>query len=101
MHEDAQRYGRKMAQTAAVLAVGWCHSCGTIQLRDEMPREWMPWSEAVESACVTGDGEPWGMGVWDRGEHLTDCPAVAAARARIVDWTPVLDGCGCPGLARQ
>ena len=92
-----RRYRRQMEQSTDLLAVGWCHSCGTIQLRDEMPRQWMPWSEQIEPACVTGDGEPWGMGVWDRGEHLVDCLAVTSARARTVDWSPVFGGCGCPG----
>ncbi|MBT0995467.1 hypothetical protein KIN34_14365 [Cellulomonas sp. DKR-3] len=86
-----------MTETAQRLAVGWCHGCGTLQLRDEMPMAWMPWSEKVEPACVSGDGEPWGMGVWDKGEHDAACPTVAIARAREVDWTPVFDECTCGG----
>lgn len=57
--------------------------------------EWTEWSREVEPLCVTGDGEPWGPGVWNKGEHDADCPVVAIARAREVDWTPTLSECTC------
>jgi len=77
------------------VAVGWCHQCGTVQLKDDMPREWVEWAEAIEPVCVNGDGEPWGVGVWPEGEHAPDCSSVTAARERIVDWSPMLKGCAC------
>ena len=93
----ADRYRVAMTQQTSAnrLAVGWCHQCGTIQLKDDMPREWVEWAEAVEPVCVNDDGEPWGLGVWSKGEHLPDCPSVTAARERVVDWSPTLEGCGC------
>lgn len=84
------------AQTSdARLAVGWCHQCGTIQLKDEMPTEWLEWTESVEPVCVNDPGEPWGVGVWPKGEHLPGCPTVAVARAREVDWMPSFSECTC------
>lgn len=79
------------------LAVGWCHGCGTLQLRDEMPTVWLEWLERAEPVCVSGDEEPWGVGVWDEGEHNVDCPVVARARARDVDGALTLVECGCGG----
>ncbi len=86
-----------MTDTTPRLHVGWCHQCGTLQLREEMPTEWLEWTEAVETVCVNDPGEPWGVGVWDKGEHDAACPSVARARAREVDWSPVLDECTCGG----
>ncbi|KQY41870.1 hypothetical protein [Cellulomonas sp. Root137] len=77
------------------LPVGWCHSCGTLQLREEMPTKKLPWTDGPEPVCVNDPGEPWGMGVWPKGEHLPDCPVVELARARDVDWTPTLGTCTC------
>lgn len=87
-----------MTDTTPLVHIGWCHQCGTLQLREEMPTEWLEWTEAVETVCVNDPGEPWGVGVWDKGEHAPACPSVARARAREVDWSPVLDECTCGGL---
>ena len=62
-----------------------------------MPTEWLPWSQAIEPVCVNDPGEPWGLGVWDEGEHAADCPVVADARNRVVDWSPTLANCTCGG----
>lgn len=46
--------------------IGWCHSCGTVQMGDEA--RWLPmaWDgNRPDWACVTCDDEPWGLGVWD------------------------------------
>lgn len=82
-------------ETSSRLAVGWCHGCGTLQLRDEMPLDWVEWSGETEPACVSGDGEPWGLGAWNKGEHDAECPVGVNARAREVDWTPTLSECTC------
>lgn len=95
------RYGARMPGPEERLAVGWCHGCGVLQLRDEMPTEWLEWTETVESVCVSGDDEPWGVGVWEMGDHGTSCPSAARARAREVDWSPVLDECNCGGNAHR
>ena len=92
-----QRYRAAMTDPSGRLAVGWCHGCGTLQLRDDMPTEWLEWSETIEPVCVNDDGEPWSLGVWEEGEHTRTCPVVARARAREVDWTPTLDDCDCGG----
>ena len=90
-----------MPDAAPRLAVGWCHQCGTLQLREEMPTEWLPWSQAIEPVCVNDPGEPWGLGVWDEGEHAADCPVVADARNRVVDWSPTLANCTCGGADNE
>src|SRR5665647_1516017 len=81
--------------SAPRFAVGWCHQCGTLQLKDDMPTEWIKWAEAVEPVCVNDPDEPWGLGVWDKGQHLAQCPIVEFARARSVDWQPTLSECTC------
>ena len=99
----ADRYGVDVTQQTSAdrIAVGWCHQCGTVQLKDDMPREWVEWAEDVKPVCVNGDGEPWGPGVWPQGEHAQDCSSVTAARERIVDWSPMLKECGCPPVAGE
>lgn len=84
-----------MTETSDRVTVGWCHGCGTLQLRDDMPMVRMSWSPEPEHTCVAGDGEPWGMGVWDKGDHDPACPTVGLARTRTVDWTPTFAECTC------
>lgn len=74
--------------------VGWCHQCGTVQLKTEMPAESLPWTDGPEPCCVECRDEPWGLGVWDKGRHLPGCPWHTAGAAREVDWTPAFD-CTC------
>jgi hypothetical protein len=47
--------------------VGWCHNCEEDQRGDDA--RWMElyWSLGDwDWCCVNCDGEPWGLGVWDR-----------------------------------
>lgn len=74
--------------------VGWCHACGTVQLKRDMPEHAYDHTDAAEPCCVVCLDEPWGLGVWDKGEHGGDCAWVAAARDRTVDWTPTFQ-CRC------
>jgi len=82
------------------ISVGWCHSCGTLQLKDDMPLNDLPWADGPEPVCIEGDGEPWSLGVWDKGAHTEHCAWVSAARERLVDWAPVFS-CNCFGTGER
>ena len=63
--------------------IGWCHACETVQMGDEarlIPMEWDP-EGTPDWACVECDGEPWGLGVWEKQTgypHATWTPAATA-----------------------
>lgn len=76
-------------------AVGWCHGCGTVQLKSDMPLDYIEWKEATAPVCVECGAEPWSIGVWNKGEHASSCSWVNAAKRRTVDWTPDFP-CNCP-----
>jgi len=78
--------------------VGWCHSCGTVQLKSEMPESTHEYTDGAVPCCVKCLDEPWGMGVWDKGVHRDGCAWFAAARERVVEWTPDFP-CDCPAQA--
>jgi hypothetical protein len=48
-------------------SVGWCHSCGTMQLKSEMPTDFVEWKNDVVPVCLDCGTEPWSTGVWDKG----------------------------------
>ena len=80
--------------------VGWCHGCGTWQLQRDMPvrvPDWMRGESAAEPehVCVSGDEEPWGIGVWPRGVHLAACPTHLGAQTQVVTWSGLFE-CICP-----
>jgi len=81
--------------------VGWCHQCGTIQLKREMPMESLPWTDGPEPVCVICLDEPWGLGVWPKGDHSSTCPTIQVAKARTEDWSPILAECDCGGNAGE
>lgn len=51
--------------------LGWCHQCETFQLGDQARwlRMWWSGEKHWDWACIHCDGEPWGLGVWEVGEH--------------------------------
>lgn len=75
-------------------SVGWCHGCGTLQLKSEMPTDFVEWAEDMLPVCLDCGAEPWSSGVWDKGAHATSCSWYAAARQREVDWSPAF-ACTC------
>lgn len=77
--------------------VGWCHHCGTMQLKEDMPTKELPWTDRPEPVCFECGDEPWGLGVWRKGTHSPACVWTAAARSRVVEWTPAW-ACSCGGL---
>jgi hypothetical protein len=71
-------------------AVGWCHSCGVLQLG--AAARWMPldWDDDAPAwVCARCDDEPWGLGVWPACPHPWP-ELVSAARRQDVDWQPLL-----------
>lgn len=74
--------------------VGWCHGCGTVQHKSEMPLEYIEWQEDTAPVCLECKAEPWSIGVWDKGEHGPACSWAQAASQRIIDWSPAF-ACSC------
>lgn len=74
--------------------IGWCHGCGTVQLKSEMPLDYIEWQEDMAPVCVECKAEPWSIGVWNKGEHEASCSWSEAASQRVVDWSPAF-ACAC------
>lgn len=50
-------------------AVGWCHSCETMQRGRDARLNDLWWNRGTLAwCCVHCPGEPWGLGVWADGQ---------------------------------
>ena len=61
--------------------VGWCHNCGTWQLKRDSRWLHPSWSDGAGWCCVVCDDEPWGMGVWPRKAVCAECAPVELVMA--------------------
>lgn len=49
--------------------VGWCHNCEQLQWGADARYMELWWSRGdFDWCCISCDGEPWGLGVWVRGD---------------------------------
>jgi hypothetical protein len=82
--------------------IGWCHTCGTIQLLQDAPwlrLSWYP-SAGLQPCCVVcREQEPWYFGVFDilRRTPEDEPHGRYHGERQDVDWQPFTCPPSCPG----
>lgn len=59
-----------------------------------MPTKSVLWAEDVLPVCVVCGDEPWGPGVWPKGEHAPGCSWHDSAEVLLIEWSPA-ELCDC------